>query len=183
MSCSLPQPAARSLRSRFHWKSVGTTCCLLAVGYVLGSTDLLQLSSSQAQPGLKVQEDDAEITIDIANDAVRQIQRIHESLQSAMETLRIEGHYNPATEGVNPYLVLTGGGDAIDDLERGTGVDPVTFAALYAGKAVREVQDELSRDESGRLMYKKNLIRIYSVDRLKQKAEKAQAVLEKRLLP
>ncbi|HBN78021.1 MAG TPA: hypothetical protein DD473_19870, partial [Planctomycetaceae bacterium] len=89
----------------------------------------------------------------------------------------------PATTGMNPYLILTGGGDAIADLEAGIGVDPITFAELYAGMALREVGDEITRDEQNRLLYKNKLIRMYSVDRMKKRYETYQAILSKRVLP
>ncbi len=164
-------------------KQLSLIAALLSGGYVLGTLDVLQLPASWAQ-GPKTPELDEQVaTITISNDAIKQIQGIHETLAAAMETLKLEGQYTSATEGLNPYLILTGGGNAIDDLERGFGVDPVTFAQLYAGQAVREVQDELSKDEQGRLLYKNRLIRIYSVERLQKQQEMAQAILEKRVLP
>lgn len=156
---------------------------LVSVGYVLGATDLLNLNSSSAQAPDILDVDDAMQQVDVSDEAAKQIQAVNEYLTSAMETLRAEGKYVPATEDMNPYLVLSGGGNAIDDLERGTGVDPLTFAGLYAGRAVREVEDELRRDEQGRLYYKNNLVRMYSVDRLQKRDESHKAILEKRVLP
>jgi len=156
---------------------------LVAVGYVLGSTDLLDLNRSSAQAPDLLDVDDAMQQVDISDDTVKQLQTIHEYLSSAMESLRAEGKYVPATEDMNPYLILTGGGNAIDDLERGTGVDPLTFAGLYSGRAVREVEDELRRDEQGRLLYKNNLVRMYSVDRLQKRHDNMQAIQQKRVLP
>lgn len=160
-----------------------TTLSLLAVGFFLGATDLLTLQTTSAQPAAETKSEEQLVSVDLSNDAVRQLQGINEQLASAMETLRIEGAYTPATEGINPYLIMTGGGNAIDDLERGNGVDPFTFAALYSGKAVPDVASELSKDEHGRLLYKNNLVRIYSIERLKQREEMYQAILEKSLLP
>jgi len=73
-----------------------------------------------------------------------------------------------ATEGVNAFAVTTGGVDAMDDLEKGRGVDPETFAALYAGQANKEVADSLDHDDQGRLTYKNKVIRMYPVSRLKE---------------
>ena len=48
------------------------------------------------------------------------------------------------------------------------GVDPETFAALYAGLASPEVRQSLARDAQGRLTYKNKVIRMYPIARLKQ---------------
>ena len=58
--------------------------------------------------------------------------------------------------------------DAVADLDSGQGVDPVTFAGLYAGRAIQEVADHLSYDEEGRLLYKNKVVRMYSIERLKR---------------
>ena len=55
---------------------------------------------------------------------------------------------------INAFLVLSGGGNALDDLESGHGVDPETFAALYAGLAIPEIGDHLAKDDQSRLTYK-----------------------------
>lgn len=159
------------------------SCTLIGLGYILGVTGIFQPQASSAQAPKVLDTEDAEVAITISNDAVKQIKLISESLAAAMETLRLESQYTAATETLNPYLILTGGGNAIDDLERGTGVDPFTFADLYAGNAVREVADELTRDDQGRLLYKNTLVRIYSVERLKRRQEMSRAILEKRVLP
>lgn len=149
-------------------KRIGYTFSLLSIGYLLGISGSLIPQTSRAQPAVTVDDkDEVKVEIKLSNEAIKGIQSAHESLTQAMETLKLEGLYTPATEGVNSYLVLTGGGNAIEDLKQGTGVDPVTFAALYAGMATEEINDDLSWDESGRLMYKNKLIRIYSVEELK----------------
>ena len=60
-----------------------------------------------------------------------------------------------------------GGVNAEQDLEEGRGVDPETFAALYADMATPKIAEHLDYDEQGRLRYKKNVIRIYSKERLR----------------
>ena len=57
--------------------------------------------------------------------------------------------------------------DAISDLETGRGVDPETFAALYAEQATDEVRLKLTRDDQGRLLYNGKLVQMYSISRLK----------------
>ncbi|MCH7688590.1 MAG: hypothetical protein IH899_18235 [Planctomycetes bacterium] len=85
-----------------------------------------------------------------------------------MIALQQENVYNSATKGLNSFLVSTGGGDAVADLESGRGVDPETFAALYADLATDEVAQHLAKDEEGRLTYKGKLVRIYPIARLKE---------------
>jgi len=97
--------------------------------------------------------------------------KIHEgqlSLQDAMGALESEGRYTAITDGLNAFLILSGGGNAMEDLESGHGVDPETFAALYAGQAIPEVDDHLARDDQGRLTYKGKVVRMYSQSRLEQ---------------
>ncbi len=155
---------------------------LVGVGYFLGTSDVLQPSHTSAQPP-SANEDEQNQAIPLANETVQQIQMASEVLTQAMETLRLEGRYNPAAVPMNPFLILTGGGDAIEDLEQGNGVDPITFAQLYAGMAMREVGDEITRDEQNRLLYKGRLIRMYSIERLQKRYEMHQRILEKRVLP
>ena len=70
------------------------------------------------------------------------------------------------------------------DLEEGRGVDPETFAALYAfedqelgatGKTERifkrfgvDVSQHLDSDDHGRIRYKGKVVQMYSTDRLNQ---------------
>ncbi|MCA8987308.1 MAG: hypothetical protein KDA78_06690 [Planctomycetaceae bacterium] len=162
---------------------IGLALLLIGCGYGLGKWDPTWTSSSHAQPPADPDRNDGSQTVDLAKETVQQIQIANDSLALAMEALRLEGKYNPATSGMNPYLILSGGGDAIEDLERGIGVDPITFAELYAGMALREVGDEITRDEQNRLLYKNKLIRMYSVERMQSRAEMAQSILKKRVLP
>jgi len=155
---------------------------LVGVGYFLGTSDVLQPAHTSAQPP-SANEDEQNQAVPLANETVQQIQMASEALTQAMETLRLEGRYNPAAVPMNPFLILTGGGDAIEDLEQGNGVDPITFAQLYAGMAMREVGDEITRDEQNRLLYKGRLIRMYSIERLQKRYEMHQRILEKRVLP
>ncbi|MBL4886041.1 MAG: hypothetical protein JKY95_16095 [Planctomycetaceae bacterium] len=160
-------------------KRTGYTLSLLAVGYVLGVSGSLIPQNTNAQPA--ADGDDIKVEISLSNESIEQVQNIHESLNQLMETMKLEDKYTAATEGVNPYLILTGGGNAIEDLELGTGVDPVTFAALYAGQATSEVEDDLSWDQSNRLMYKNKLVRIYSVEKLNARQETLKTLLAKRV--
>lgn len=102
-----------------------------------------------------------------SSDAIEKIKAAYDSLTGAMATLQGEQRYSSVTNGVNTFSVTVGGLDAAKDLEDGRGVDPETFAALYAGLARDEVKDKLGRDESGQVTYNGKVVRMYSVSRLK----------------
>ena len=133
---------------------------LLALGYVLGTLNPLALpqAGAQAEPAESTLSDDARTKIKQANEA----------LLSAMSTLQAEQLYNPATKGLNAFAITSGGLDAVADLDSGRGVDPETFAGLYAGDAIDEVAQHLGRDEEGRLTYKNRVIRMYPIAKLKR---------------
>lgn len=140
---------------RSRWLFGGS---LLMLGYLLGSLDAVRLPRLAAQAG-----DDA------ANrEAENKIRAVHRALQDAMEQLRQDNNYEAITEGLNAFLILSGGGNARQDLESGNGLDPETFAALYAGKALPEIIDELGADDEGRITYNGKPITIYSRKRLER---------------
>lgn len=137
---------------------LGAALLVFAVGYGVGRLDTGRSGSLGAQdPSTGPSEETA-----------RKIQAANDSLKIALEALKNESLYNPATKGMNVYAVLSGGVDAIDDLESGRGVDPETFAGLYADLAVDEIAQHLAKDVEGRLTYKNKLVRIYPVSRLKK---------------
>lgn len=130
---------------------------IFGLGYVLG-TNQGGFSAAKAQgeaagPG---------------QDAVKAITEANTALQAAKTALTGESRYTLATKSVNASAILSGGVDALADLESGRGVDPETFAALYADDATDEVAAEISKDEQGRLTYKGKVVRMYSVSKLKQ---------------
>jgi hypothetical protein len=134
---------------------------LIGLGYLLGNLNVLRIPIAFAQDETGPSED-----------ATKKIQAAYDALRGAMDTLKQEGFYQSATKGLNSYAVLAGGVDALKDLEEGKGVDPETFAALYAGDAVESVAEHLSRDEDGRLTYKNKVVRIYPISRLKKMYER-----------
>jgi hypothetical protein len=69
---------------------------------------------------------------------------------------------------VNSFLVLSGGGNARADLESGMGVDPETFAALYADQAIPEIQQNLAKDDDNRLTYNGTVVQMYSKSKLQR---------------
>ncbi len=130
---------------------------MLTLGYLLG------VSGAGFQQ-LTAQEGDAGVSEDAAN----KIRAAYRALGEAKEALIAEGRYETITDGTNAFMILAGGGSAKDDLESGRGVDPETFAALYAGKALPEVAELLDSDDSGRITYNKEVVRLYSKARLEK---------------
>ena len=144
---------------------------LLAGGYLLGSADLFS-----PRP-LSAQDDSAQPAGNpISQDAQNKIAAARAALQEAQAALVAEGLYKPITKGLNPIAVLAGGVDAQKDLESGLGVDPGTFAALYAGLATDVVHEQLGRDAEGRLTYKKRLIQMYPISNIKKLYQAANVV-------
>jgi hypothetical protein len=131
---------------------------LLAIGYLLGASGVLRPLTARAQ-------EEADLP---TKETIDKIKAAHEALNSAMLALETEKRYQAATKGVNAFAVSVGGVDALADLETRRGVDPETFAGLYAGLAVDEVKSELGHDEQGRLTYKNEVVRLYPISRLKK---------------
>jgi hypothetical protein len=131
---------------------------LLALGYLLGALQLGAPSPLRADP-----------TADAIQGAVRdKLRSAEQVLAEAMQMLQDEKRYVPAILGLNAFATSVGGVDAITDLESGQGVDPETFAGLYAGQAVPEVAEHLAHDAQGRVTYKGRVVRLYNPARLKQ---------------
>ncbi len=131
--------------------------CLIAVGYVLGASGAFAPSSSLAE----------EKQAGPSKEALESIKGATTALNATMALLQQEGAYVPAIVGINSFATTVGGVNAIEDLETGRGVDPETFAGLYANQAVAEVAAHLGKDEEGRVTYKNKVVRMYSVARLK----------------
>ena len=132
---------------------------VFAVGYAAGNTSLLTPSPLAAQDEAEVERSDETLT---------KIREVHSAAESAAVVMENEGLYTSAVRGTNVFATSVGGTNALADLEDGRGVDPETFAALYAERASEAVQPHLGKDELGRLTYKGKLIRIYSQERLKK---------------
>lgn len=137
---------------------IGSALALIALGFFLGRVDTASWSRLHAQDGAAGPSEETTKKIQLANDA----------LKAATESLKNESLYAPATKSINVFGVLTGGLNAVDDLESGRGVDPETFAALYADDATEDVKQHLGKDEDGRLTYKNKVVRIYPISRLKK---------------
>jgi len=142
-----------------QWQRWVYSTGLVATGYVLGASGALELRVTGAQ-------EQAETSL--AKETVAKLRAANNALRDAADALRTEGRYEAVTEDVNSFLVLSGGGNAKEDLQSGAGVDPETFAALYAGGAVPEIADQLEMDDENRLMYNGQVVRMYSKARLQR---------------
>ena len=150
-------------------KRIALGGALIALGYLLGTCN--PFAPVRAQDGASAPSDEATKKIVEAND----------KLKAAVDALKNESRYESVTKGVNSYAVLVGGLNAKEDLEAGHGVDPETFAALYAAaydlKKLNVRDDsladwveiaQLDYDGEGRLTYGGKVVRIYPVSRLKK---------------
>lgn len=142
-------------------RSILLTGSAFAFGVVCGFSKAPLQSTANAQGG-------GALEAPLSEDAANQVRAVGRSISAAKDALEAEGRYKAATEIANPFLVLSGGGDALADLESDNGVDPETFAALYAGLASEEIQDDVSIDDEGHVRYKGKVIRMYSIKRLKE---------------
>ncbi len=134
----------------------------LAIGYVIGATGILSPTNSQAQ---SFGDKDSDV-------AIENIKAAAAAVEQAMRVLNENDLYSPAITGINAFAVTAGGLNARKDLESGRGVDPETFAGLYAGLAVDEILEHLGKDEEGRITYKNKVVRMYPVSRLKRMFER-----------
>ena len=137
---------------------------LIGIGYLLG---LSQSSPSQTA--------NAQVE-GISEQTQQSVKTAYQATNNAMVALEGEKAYVPAVKGVNAFATSVGGLDAIADLEGGRGVDPETFAALYSGRALDHVNQHISSDSEGRLMYKKKVIRMYSISQMKKLFERREAI-------
>lgn len=153
---------------------------LLAVGYFLGTTNILspallmaqaddeeKAPKAAAKPKTKGEDPSEAAAANVSEETRVKIKAAADALTAAMDALKTDGQYNSATKGVNTFAILTGGGDSVKDLESGRGVDPETFAALYGDLVVDELKEKLGHDPEGRLTFNGKVIRMYPVSRLK----------------
>lgn len=132
---------------------------LVAGGYLLGAWQI-------GRPGdLAAQENQA---TELSDETKKKIVTVQEALSAAAQALKDENRLVPATKTVNAFAVLCGGLNVVEDLESGRGVDPETFAALYAGDVNDELKEHLAFDSENRLTYKSKVVRIYPISRLQK---------------
>jgi hypothetical protein len=140
---------------------------LLLVGYLLGASQALHLGSLWAQGSKGA--DSKKPAVEISDDAQAKIKVAADALKAAADALQNDSRYEPAIKGINTFAVLSGGGNAVKDLESGAIVDPETYAALYADLATDAVAAHLGRDAEGHLTYKNKRIRVYPVGELQRR--------------
>jgi len=137
----------------------GFSCLvLLFAGYVLGSLQVGGPSLLRAEPQSE----------GLPEAVATRVRDANHSVSDAIQALQEDKRYVPAIQGVNAFAATVGGVDAVADLESGEGVDPETFAGLYAGQALPDIAEHLARNGEGHLTYKNKSIRIYSATRLGQ---------------
>jgi hypothetical protein len=149
-------------------RTIVSSLLLLGIGFVAGSANLPLFSVTHAFDDAAAPAQGEAGEVQLAEETRTKIHDAKLALQDAMDALEAEGRYGAITDGINAFLVLSGGGDALSDLESGHGVDPETFSGLYAGLAIPEVGDHLAKDEQGRLTYKGKVVRMYSQARLER---------------
>jgi hypothetical protein len=148
---------------------------LFAAGFVCGQLDSAVPSTLNAQA-----DEPAQLT----PDALVAYQKARKAVSDLNDTFIAAGFSTAAASDVNYFSVSVGGIDAMRDLEEGRGVDPETFAALYAfedqelgatGKSERvfkrfgvDVSQHLDSDDHGRVRYKGKVVQMYSTERLNQ---------------
>ena len=145
------------LRPRF--RSLAFCLVLLGAGYVLGAT-LHSPAALHAQQDTPIDDYDDSLTLTINT--------LYGNLQELQKSLEAERKHSSAVDGPNAFALMVGGTDAVRDLEEDRGVDPETFAALYAGRAAPSVFPHLGTDDKGRVTYKGKVVRMYSRERLKR---------------
>lgn len=159
---------------------------LLLVGYGLGTTGLFAPGFLRAQG----KDDDeasneklaARASIDeLPKETLEKVKAAFEALRVARDALEGQNRYTSIIQDdFNAFAVTVGGVDAMKDLQSGRGVDPETFAALYAGRAKPEIAVDIDKDEEGRLTYKNKVVRMYSISRLKRMFEQRTSIVERK---
>lgn len=158
---------------------------LLIAGYGIGASQILSPATVLAQGDAGKADAAAPVQsgVDLSEETKAKIKAAADALKIAMDALVEEQKYVPATRGVNAFSVLTGGGNAIRDLQSGAVVDPETFAALYADLATDAIAADLARDADGKLTYKNKVIRMYPLSVIRGKYAIRADITGEELLP
>jgi hypothetical protein len=166
--------------------TITSGAALLLIGYLLGASNVLSPAALFAQAAKARNKPSAESAAasGLSDETKTKIKAAADALKTAKEALEAEGRYpNSAIKGINSFTVLTGGGDSQEDLKKGTGVDPETFAALYAGLASDTVIVDLGRDPDGKLTYKGRVVRMYPVSAIRAGYARRSEITGEDLLP
>ena len=140
-------------------------CALLVgAGYLCGTAHMI-VGTAGAQPA----------TSELSETTADKVRAANTALRSAMQALEAENAYKSITLNPNSFMILSGGGDGQNDLDSGNGVDPETFAAIYAAMWIEDdglidplVKESLSIDENGQVTYNGEVVMLYSRERLEQ---------------
>ena len=158
---------------------------LFAAGFVCGHLDSAFPSTLNAQ-----QDEPTQLT----PDALTAYQKAHKAVSDLNDTFIAAGYSTAGTSDVNYFSVSVGGIDVMRDLEEGRGVDPETFAALYAFVDLEvgskgasepffkrfgvEVSQHLDKDDKKRIRYKGKVVQMYSTERLNQLFDRRDDLIE-----
>lgn len=133
-------------------------CLVFGMGYLAGS-------SSQSQPRtVRAAAQDSER---LSDESLIAFKAAELQFNEFGDLLVSDERHRPVTDDQNYFAVSVGGIDAIRDLEEGRGVDPETFAALYAERSLPEIAEHIEIGKDGRLRYKGEVVRMYSRTKLK----------------
>ncbi len=158
---------------------------LLMLGYCLGASQLLSPAALFAQGNkAKAKAPGESADQGLSDETKTKIKAASDALKAAMDALDAEGRYKEsAIKGVNSFIVLSGGGNSLEDLKSANGVDPETFAALYAGLATDQVAPDIGRDAERRLTYKNRVIRMYPISAIRAAYARRGDITGEELLP
>ncbi|MEZ6034848.1 MAG: hypothetical protein R3C17_17285 [Planctomycetaceae bacterium] len=146
---------------------------LFAAGFVCGHLDSALPSMLNAQQDNPSKYSEQMLTA---------YQKARKAVVDLNDMFIATGQSTAAASDVNYFSVSVGGIDVHRDLEEGRGVDPETFAALYAYEdqitnGVKErifkqfgvdVSQHLDTDDNGRIRYKQKVVQLYSTERLNE---------------
>jgi hypothetical protein len=184
-ACRFEHP--HSYQEFFMRTSATITGCfaLLAIGYALGASQILSPGRLMAQGGKGKSKPgaDPQAAPPLSDETKTKIKAAADALKTAMEALVAEGRYDSAIKGTNAFAVLTGGNNSRNDLKSRGGVDPETFAALYAGLAADSVIIDLGRDPEGRLTYKNRVVQMYPISAIRGAYARRADITGEDLLP
>jgi hypothetical protein len=157
---------------------------LLAIGYALGASQILTPGLLLAQGGKgKSKLADSQSAQPLTDETKTKIKAAADALKAAMEALAAEQRYNSAIKGTNAFAILSGGDNSLADLKSRGGVDPETYAALYAGLASDSVVVDLGKDPKGRLTYKNRVVQMYPISVIRAAYARRADITGEDLLP
>lgn len=140
----------------------------VAIVIVFGGGYFCGRSNGLAPEQIQAQTDESSIRSQLSEQSNEKLRDVFDALNGATASLQGEGRQKSAIQGFNAFSVTVGGIDAVQDLEEGRGVDPETFAGLYAGAASDEVAPHITVNDDGQVLYKDKIVRMYSTGRLKR---------------